>query len=119
MDARRRAIDARPGEIDAHNTARVCVLDAFALTSQYSPPNWRITNVTSRYWQYRLHAPVREPGDADDAGAGIFLRRTRRSKECAGHHDAELRFDGMDHGPMVGLWILGLLLGRSQERHGL
>ena len=79
----------------------------------------RTTNATSRYWQYRLHAAVRQPGDVDDAGAGILLWRARRTKERARHHDAELRLDGLDHGVVVGLRILALFLRRSEERHGL
>src|SRR5438477_9895799 len=54
-------------ELGCHH--KLSLLDASALTSQYSRPNGRITNVTSRYWQYRLHAPLREPGHVDDAGA--------------------------------------------------
>src|SRR6266478_1927657 len=46
-------------------------------------------HVTSRYWKYRFHAPVCEPGDADDARVGILLWRTRRTKERARHHDAK------------------------------
>src|SRR5437773_10176487 len=74
--------------------------------------------VASRYWEHRLHAPLREPGDVNDAGAGVLLRRARRTKKCAGHHDAELRLDGLDHGLVVGLWILDVLLGRSEKRDG-
>ena len=79
----------------------------------------RRANATSRYWQYRLHASVREFGDADDAGAGILLWRTRRTKECARDHDAELRLDGLDHCVVVGLRIFALFLRRSEERHRL
>src|SRR5713101_8951529 len=76
-------------------------------------------HVTSRYWKYCLHAPVREPGDVDDARAGIFLRRARWTKERARHHDAELRLDGLDHGVVVGLRVLALFFRRSEERRGL
>src|SRR5205823_11016670 len=103
-------------ELGCHH--KLSLLDASALTSQYSRPNGRITNVTSRYWQYRLHAPLREPGDVDDAGACFLLRRTRRTKERPRHHDAKLCLDGLDHGPLVGLRILGLFVGRSHKRHG-
>src|SRR5713226_3237055 len=75
-------------------------------------------HVTSRYWKYCLHAPVREPGDVDDARAGIFLRRARWTKERARHHDAEFHLDGLDHGAVVGLRILALLLRRPENRHG-
>src|SRR5207248_37695 len=36
-----------------------------------------------------------------------------------GHHDAELRLDGLDHCVVVGLRIFALFLRRSEERHGL
>src|SRR6266705_3268760 len=75
-------------------------------------------HVTSRYWKYRFHALVCELGDADDARVGIFLRRTRRTKERARHHDAEFRLDGLDHGAVVGLRFLALFLRRSEKRHG-
>src|SRR5713101_1573817 len=75
-------------------------------------------HVTSRYWKYCLHAPVREPGDVDDARAGIFLRRARWTKERARHYDAEFRLNGLDHGVVVGLRILALFFRRSENRHG-
>jgi len=36
----------------------------------------------------------------DRAGAGAVLRRAGAAEEYVGHHDAELRIDGADHGPM-------------------
>src|SRR6266480_5652234 len=89
--------------------------------SSGSDHNRRLTedyHVTSRYWKYRFYALVREPGDVDDAGAGIFLRRARWPKERARHHDAEFRLDGLDHGVVVGLRVFALFLRRSEERHG-
>src|SRR2546426_5666960 len=75
-------------------------------------------HVTSRYWKYCLHAPVREPGDVDDARAGIFLRRARWAKERAPPHDAEFCLDGVGHRVVGGPRVLPLFFPRSEERHG-
>src|SRR4051812_42709817 len=93
------------------------ILDGHLLTSAHSPPTGGQHHVTSRYWKHRFHAPLREPRDADDAGTGFLLRRTRRTKERPGHHDAKFRLDGLDDGPVVGFRILALLFGRPEKRH--
>ena len=56
-----------------------------------------------RHRQYRLHARGHQPGHADDARAGLLLRRPGRAQERPGHHDPELRLHGRDHHHLVGL----------------
>ena len=64
--------------------------------------------------EYGLHAPRREPRDADDAGARVLLRRARRPLEHADDHDPELRLDGDHDGALVARRLLALL----QRRRG-
>ncbi len=62
-----------------------------------------------RYRQYWLHAFVLQPGDAHDAGAGVFLRRAGEPEKRAGHHDSKLRIDGLDDRHLVAVWFFAVL----------
>jgi hypothetical protein len=66
---------------------------------------------------YRLHAARHQPRHVDDAGAGLLLRRAGGTAERAVHHDPELRLDGRDHGPVVRLRLLAVLLRRRRRHH--
>ncbi len=57
--------------------------------------------LASRHWQHGIHDFVHQPGDVDDARAGIFLWRARWTKKCSGHHDSEFCFDGLDDSAVV------------------
>src|SRR5256885_16485555 len=81
--------------------------------------NRRLTedyHVTSRYWKYRFYALVREPGDVDDAWAGIFLRRGGWAEERGRHHDAKFCFGGVGLRGVLGLWgVFSFFLGCAEE----
>ena len=60
---------------------------------------------------------MHQPRHADDAWLGILLRRTRRTQECAGHHDPEFCLHGMDDSNLVSVRLFAVFQRRLARHH--
>src|ERR1035441_1436929 len=77
----------------------------------------RNSYAASRYWQYRVHDFMHQPGHADDTRPRIFLWRSGRAEECARHHDSEFCLDGLDDGDLVFIRLFAVFQRRLAWGH--